>query len=465
MKKDGKNRFWVSILIMSQLLFSVAPATAQNSSYNEKNAADAATVWAEMSIQTLHAAPQNTPTYAARILAYLGWAMYETVVGITPQKKYHSIATQLSDTLHLPQPLRKQSYCPQIALNAAQASLLKSFLGYTQRMARVDSLEQTIRQYWAKRLPQKVVERSETYGREVAKSIYEWSLHDGGHNAYERNFPKDYIQTSGIGCWSPPLFGQANTKIPMHPTWGENRTFAPQNAQLPLPAPLAYSTDSSSAYFRNYLEVWQYSQKLSFQDRQIVLWWGDDPNLTASPPAHSYHLATLAVRHSNADLLKAALTYCRVGMAVSDAFVVCWKTKFAYMVERPATFINAHFAIPSRENMYGRWYPFFPEPPFPSFYSGHATQSAATAAVLTELYGAHFSFTDDTHVQRKATWHVVDRKYVPIPYEARHFTSFWAAAQECATSRLLGGIHTRYDNDIGLQEGEKIGNNINQLWQ
>ncbi|QDK80738.1 hypothetical protein EXU85_19850 [Spirosoma sp. KCTC 42546] len=50
-----------------------------------------------------------------------------------------------------------------------------------------------------------------------------------------------------------------------------------------------------------------------------------------------------------------------------------------------------------------------------------------------------------------------------ITYEARHYTSFGAAALECADSRLMGGIHTRHDNEVGLAEGTNIGHNINAL--
>ncbi|MVM41386.1 phosphatase PAP2 family protein [Spirosoma sp. HMF3257] len=264
----------------------------------------------------------------------------------------------------------------------------------------------------------------------------------------------------------------------MHPTWGQNRTFSLRNSQLPMPEPLAYSTDTTSQYYIHYKEVFDRKKSLTEAERAIVMWWGDDPTETCSPPGHSYNLATIAIRNSNADLVKAAETYARVGMAVADAFICCWKTKFTYMVERPSSFIKTKI---SPDDFRGPWLPFFLEPPFPSFYSGHAVQSAATAVVLTELYGPSFSFTDHTHANRpNMTYYVQDASpnkpnpanyadYYPmfrthsLKYEARHYKSFWAAAQECAESRLMGGIHTRYDNEVGLTEGTKIGRNINAL--
>jgi hypothetical protein len=103
------------------------------------------------------------------------------------------------------------------------------------------------------------------------------------------------------------------------------------------------------------------------------------------------------------------------------------------------------------------WDLYWPEPPFPAFYSGHAGQGAAMAVVLTELYGENFKFIDNSHIGRQRdTERLVD-------YKERKFSSFWDAANECANSRLYGGIHTRQDNEVGKEEGIKIGKNVNSL--
>lgn len=419
-----------------------------------------ATAWADLTVQTMTRAMKNTPTYGSRALGYLGLTMYETAVPASRQ--YRSIARSLCDTLRLPALNRRLAYSPELALNAGQAYMLKALYSYTRNTTRIDSLFTAIHQVYAARYQPAVVERSEQYGRAVAKTIYQWSLGDGGDQAQERNFPAGYVPPKGIGLWTPPLIGQVKTKIPMHPFWGQNRPFVARNGQLPLPKPLPYSTDTASAFYKQNLEVWERSQHLSDADRETVLWWGDDPNQTCSPPGHSYYLATLAVRKSQPDLVKAAQTYCRVGMAVADAFIVCWKAKFAYLVERPSSFIFSVIKPPPPQQE-TRWYPFFPEPPFPSFYSGHAVQSAAAATVLTDLYGNDFSFTDDIHVTRPMLGYVYLNEGHTLTFRPRTFPSFWASARECAESRLMGGIHTRQDNETGLQEGTRIGQHINAL--
>jgi hypothetical protein len=50
-----------------------------------------------------------------------------------------------------------------------------------------------------------------------------------------------------------------------------------------------------------------------------------------------------------------------------------------------------------------------------------------------------------------------------VDFKARHFKSFWEAAQETADSRFYGGIHTPQDNNMGLEKGKEIANNINHL--
>ncbi|WP_461089468.1 vanadium-dependent haloperoxidase [Spirosoma gilvum] len=432
--------------------------------------------WADMTVRIMTKAPKNTPTYGSRAIGYLGLTMYETVVYASP--KHRSVIRSLSDTLLLPKPDSHKTYCWELALNAGQAYLLRALYDYTQKTGPIDSLEQAIHHYYAAQLGQDVVERSEQFGKTIATKIYQWSKNDGGHEGYQRNFPVDYVRPAGKGMWVPPLVGQSNTKIPMHPTWGQNRTFSPRNSQLPLPKPLVYSTDTTSQYYQQYKEVFERKKALTPTDQAIVMWWGDDPTETCSPPGHSYNLATIAIRNSHTDLVKAAETYARVGMAVADAFICCWKTKFTFMVERPSSFI--HTSLSPNKNQ-KPWLPFFLEPPFPSFYSGHAVQSAATATVLTELYGPSFSFTDNTHTNRQPYTYYAEEVMLIKPvsaqkayyypnlvkhtllYETRHYRSFWEAAQECANSRLMGGIHTRHDNEVGLSEGRKIGRNINAL--
>ncbi|GAB3710543.1 hypothetical protein GCM10027592_47360 [Spirosoma flavus] len=436
-----------------------------------------AIAWADMTVQVMNKAKKNTPTYGSRAIGYIGLTMYETVV--YSSSNHRSVALRLSPGLTLPKPKDRKSICWELALNAGQAYMLNALYGYTGRTKAIDSLKQFIHDRYATGLKPENVERSEKYGEAVAAAIYEWSKSDGGHEGYKNNFPSEYKRPKGEGYWIPPYHGQSSSKLPLHPNWGQNRTFAAQNGQLPLPKPFPYSKDTASLYYKHHKEVFERKKSLTDAERTTVMWWSDDPSETCAPPGHSYNLATITIRSSQADLVKAAETYARVGMAVADAFVNCWKAKFAFNVARPTTFIRA--AV-DPQTQWNPWEPFFLEPPFPSFYSGHAVQSAAAATVLTDLYGDNFAFVDDTHTKRPMLAYQVQNKLPEgaptsenytqyavtytnhtLVYKPRHYRSFWEAAKECAESRLMGGIHTRQDNEVGLSEGTKIGTNINSL--
>jgi len=155
----------------------------------------------------------------------------------------------------------------------------------------------------------------------------------------------------------------------LHPYWGNNRRFVPANGNLPIPKPEAYTKDPASNYYKMYKAVYEKNITLTQQEKEIAAWWGDDPSQTFTPPGHSYSLASIAIRTTKATLAQAVETYARTGMGVADAFMNCWKCKYTYHNERPSSFVRA--------NVNAAWIPFWPEPPFPAFPSGHSTQGGS----------------------------------------------------------------------------------------
>jgi PAP2 superfamily len=137
----------------------------------------------------------------------------------------------------------------------------------------------------------------------------------------------------------------------------------------------------------------------------------------------------------------AAEAYARGGSAVTDAFIQCWYTKYLSNLQRPVTYIQDYID--------GTRLPYITTPPFPTYTSGHSTQSGAAAAVLTAMFGIK-AFTDTTHT---------DHDLMPSQ-EPRSFSSFDEAAEEAVVSRLYGGIHFPFDNDDGLTSGQCIGRAI-----
>ena len=406
------------------VLCSMMGCTPQmNSTYTEQGIAIS---WAEMTLYITQFTPANSPTYASRCVGYIGLTMYESIVHGYPS--YQSIAGQLNGLDNLPQPEENANYHWPIAFNAAQAAIIKSLYNQTSDMnkAKIDSLEQEIYNYLVdSQRDQAVIARSVQYGQAVASAIFEWSKTDGGHRGYLRNFDKSFVHPDRPGSWKPPLYAQSFSHHPLHPYWGENRTFLKENADLPLPEMIPYDTTKNSPYYQQFMAVYEKEQELTQKEKEIAIWWSDDPDDTFTPPGHSFYLATIAIKAKNPDFITCAETFAKVGMSVADAFINCWKWKYHFFSERPNTFVP-QFIDPE-------WESFWPDPPFPSFPSGHAIQAAAMAVALADVFGNELTFIDSAHVGRERD-RLRDTDFVERP-----FTSFWGVAQgNCRVSFLRG---------------------------
>ncbi len=88
------------------------------------------------------------------------------------------------------------------------------------------------------------------------------------------------------------------------------------------------------------------------------------------------------------------------------------------------------------------WTSLFAAPGHPSYVSGHAGISGVASTILQPYFGdtEAFSFS--------------------IGSDNRSFTSLSQAAQDAADSRLWGGIHFRFDNEVGLASGQQVGTNV-----
>lgn len=406
--------------------------------------------WADMSIYITKNTPANSPTFASRCFGYIGLTMYESVVNGYPE--YQSVAPQLNGLDNLTAPEKALTYNWQLALNAGQAEILRNIYIQTSDInkAKIDSLEQHFATIIKDAVANDSVStRSIAYGKQIAQTIFEWSKTDGGHRGYLNNFDKKLLFPQKPGGWQPPLYAQSFSHFPLHPHWGQNRTFLAADSMVAAPAFIPFDSTPGSPYYNQFMQVYEKEKVLTVDEKRAAIWWADDPEVSATPPGHSYYLATIAVRKTKPGLIKCAETYARLGMALADAFRNCWKWKYQFFTERANTFVPMHIDQ--------HWDSFWPDPPFPAFPSGHAIQAAAMATVLTELYGDHFEFIDSLHAGRPRD-ELRNTDFVP-----RHFTSFWQAAQETADSRFYGGIHIPQDNARGLDKGKEIGKNINQL--
>ena len=407
---------------------------------------EVAAQWADMTLHITKDTPANSPTFASRCLGYIGLTQYEAVVHGFPE--YQSLVGQLSGLEELPLPEANARYSWPMVLNRAESEILASIYIQTsdQNKKKIDSLEKRIYAILKKSTDQATAERSNAFGTSLARAIFEWSTTDGGHRGYLNNFDTDFKKEPFPGSWKPPLFAQSFSHHPLHPYWGENRPFAPQNKNLPLPDFISYDPKEGSSYYDQFLKVYEKERQLTQEEKELAIWWSDDPDVTFSPGGHLYYLANAMVRKNQPTLIHSAQTFARVGMAVADAFINCWKWKYHFFSERPNTFIPQFIDQ--------KWESFWPDPPFPAFPSGHAIQAGAAATVLISLYDNKTAIIDSAHVGRERD-HVRNTEFV-----AQSFDSIWQIALETADSRFFGGIHTPQDNQVGLEQGSIIANNI-----
>jgi hypothetical protein len=198
-------------------------------------------------------------------------------------------------------------------------------------------------------------------------------------------------------------------------------------------------------WFQEAMEVYattgDMGTNLTVEQSEIALFWADAPVATGTPAGHSMYICMQVAQQMGLDLFYTAEAYARVGVAVADAFITCWYAKFDTQLMRPITYIQ-RYIDPT-------WDPMLTTPNFPTYTSGHSTESGAAARVMADLWGDSVTFTDHTHDSRGLT--------------PRTFGSFTEAAMESAVSRLYGGIHFQFDNDDGFALGQEVGTQVSAV--
>lgn len=398
-----------------------------------------ASTWFEL-LYDIVKAEKIAPPQASRIYGITAVALYESIVAGTRNNR--ALAGQLNGLALAPQSKKdkdkKQHRHWPTAANFVIANTIRDLFPTISPVSldAINNLELQFASQFRGKLSKLEYEGSVKYGEAVATAIFEWAENDGlsTHN----NCP--YVPLLVAGAWepTPPAFNPN----PLQPCWGSIRPMVlTSGEECSPPGNPIFSNNTGSAFFAAGLEVYNVFLGLTDEQKTIADYWSDGAGATGTPAGHWIAIVSQIARQRHLSLAAVAEAYARVGIAVHDAFIGCWNAKYAYNLLRPVTYI--------RDNIDGSWVPYIATPNFPSYASGHSTQSGAVAHVLTDMFGAK-QFTDTTHI---------DHGIVP-PQNPRVFGSFQEAAIEAAVSRLYGGIHYSFDNDDGLASGECIGQTI-----
>jgi membrane-associated phospholipid phosphatase len=381
-------------------------------------------LWLRLTLELVRHTPTLSPPVASRVLALVGLAAWEARVASGAGGR--SLAGQLNG---LAPPPASPGAVTDAVLHGALAAVIPALFANTGPTGQ-RALKAVAERLGAGRDPAGLAA-----GQAVGAHLLAWAAADGGAEVDNLGFARSWPAAPGPAHWVP-----TNTialqQAPLLPRWGQNRPFAmPAADACPLPPPPEYSETPGSPFHAEALEVWQVSKALTDEQRRIARFWSDDAMLSPTPPGHWVAILMQIAERDAMPFARQAEGLVRLGVALADAFIACWRTKYAHDLLRPVTYI--------RRVIEAGWEPYLTTPPFPEYPSGHSTQSGAAAAVLTAFLGEGFAFEDATHAEDG------------IP--PRRFASFRAAAEEAALSRLYGGIHFRSAMARGLEQGACVG--------
>jgi len=377
-----------------------------------------------------------TPPVAARIYGYTSLASYEAMRYADP--KYNSIVSQLKWFGTPPAPEKGKQYNFTLAATKAFFTVAHKI---TFSIDTLKKYEDKVYAMYKDNLDDSTFARSVAFGEKIGKFVIKRSMTD--NYPQTRGKPK-YLGDNGPGRWrpTPPDYMDG-----VEFCWGDMKTFAiDTSSQFSPPPPPAYSEDKNSAYVKQYTDVYNTNKNLTNEQIQIAKFWDDNPfviqhnghlmfaDKKITPGGHWIGITEIACRKTHADGIKTAQAYALTSIALYDAFICCWEVKYKYSTARPVTNIN--------EKIDHTWLPLLQTPPFPEYTAGHSTISAASAVMLTHLFGDNFEFQD-----------ISDLKYIGMQ---RHFKSFKLAAEETSMSRFYGGIHYLNSSKMGAQQGKQM---------
>jgi membrane-associated phospholipid phosphatase len=444
----------LTVLFSSFILFTIPACRKDEDNFRSKKAKEynskVVQEWQDLFLQIERYAEVYRPCPAARMLGYVGLAAYEANIGGMP--RYNSL-DPLYPKMRIPKAKQYQEYHWPSVTNAVYATLFRKFFAKVQQkdLDKIEALEKRFNTEFETTTESEVFKRSKKHGIEVAQTVWDYSATDAyGHDQYLNARPTDYSPPSGLGLWQPTAPNYAKA---MFPYWGKARTFAITERDKLARPPLRYSENKNSAYYAEGKEIYISTSPQTAERQWIAEFWSDDVlGFTFSPPARWIAIANQVLKLENSNLETALIAAVKVGLALNDASVACWYSKYHYNVERPVGYINKMFnanwnvaALTSTG--------FLPATPsFPAYPSGHSTFGAAAAEALTSVFGDNYRLTDNCHKDR-----------TDFNGKARTFNSFYEMAEENAYSRIWLGVHWRMDCSEGLRHGYTIGQRVNQL--
>jgi len=254
-----------------------------------------------------------------------------------------------------------------------------------------------------------------------------------------------YTPGTGPDDWQPTPPAFAPALLPQYATLAPFAIDSPDQYRAAPPPSL-----TSEEFERAFEEVKAIgavnSTTRTAEQTEIARYWAG-PSGTVQPPGQWNRIARTVATAQGNSLGENARLFALLNVGMADAVISCWDNKYAYNYVRPVTAIRnaANDGNPDTEAD-PAWTPLLTTPGHPSYSSGHSSISAAAATVLGNFFcDDSIAFADTNELSAGGAT------------ITRSFDGFQEAAEEAANSRLYGGIHWRFDNEVGLETGREIG--------
>jgi hypothetical protein len=248
--------------------------------------------------------------------------------------------------------------------------------------------------------------------------------------------PATYSEEPGPGVFQP-LPGQSAAL----PGWGLVTPFAlADGSQFRLPAPPGLHTRKYADAYNEVKLLGSLNSAFRPLDRTNVAKLYN----AASPVQIWNSAARQASAAQGLTLSENARVFARLGMAMADAAIACWDTKYHYTFWRPQAAIRGGDTDGNDlTEADPDWLPLLGTPAHPSYASGHATVSGAAAAVLRRAFGKD--------------GHAVTISHPSFPDIVLNYTAWEQITADIDDARIYGGIHFRFDQERGAHQGHAVG--------
>jgi hypothetical protein len=211
------------------------------------------------------------------------------------------------------------------------------------------------------------------------------------------------------------------------------------------------------------------------EQTQIGIYWAYDGTPSLCAPPRLYNQITVKIANDRGvGAVEMARLLALVNVAMADAGIAIWESKYYYNFWRPVTGIresdpgtgptglgdgnNATVGDPTyvplcapASNLAGKNF----TPPFPAYPSGHAGFGGALFETMRDFFGTDniaFTFTSD-----EFNGVTLDNEGNVRPLVPRSFSSLSQAEEENGQSRIYLGIHWRFDKTEGILLGNRVG--------